>query len=52
MGTVGLCPFELSRTALLGRFARGGAHNRDPRLPRKAVSVLGVNRRSQAVAIT
>jgi hypothetical protein len=36
MGTLGLCSLELSRTVLLGRFARGGAHNRDARLPREA----------------
>jgi hypothetical protein len=36
MGTLGLCPLELSRTVLKGRFARGGAHNPDARLPRNA----------------
>jgi hypothetical protein len=36
MGTLGLCPLMPSRTVLLGRFARGGAHNRDARLPRNA----------------
>jgi hypothetical protein len=40
MGTLGLCPLELSRTVLLGRFARGGAHKRDARLPRKGGKVF------------
>src|SRR5215208_5622918 len=36
MGTLGLCPLELTRPVLLGRFARGGGHNPDARLPRVA----------------
>jgi hypothetical protein len=36
MGTLGLCPLELSGTVLLGQSARGGPHNRDARLPRLA----------------